>query len=305
MRGSIYYQTAQLTKVIFKEGVSKVERVDEESENYKCVTSYSTMQSYRRIWNNFGKYLREVWNIKNFEKIEAKHIKDYLEAKILDGSSKQYIEKINAAFSKLEIALQRFNTKNSKTKITYSFETKNIIVSQYKKDGTLASNYHNRAYDFPERLIESFENSLHKLAASIQLEGGARFKGVRRIKMNQLKGYKLDKVTGKIVGVIETKEKGGRVGEIMIGINTYIILEAIIKQAGEFNIDYEQYAADFRKVCTINNIECHGSHGMRWNFAKNRLVEYQDSGYSYDQALLSVSKNLKHNRKIIAETYLG
>ena len=63
MRGSIYYQTAQLAKVIFKEGVSKVERVDEKSENYKCVTSFSTMQSYKSIWNHFGKYLRDVWNI--------------------------------------------------------------------------------------------------------------------------------------------------------------------------------------------------------------------------------------------------
>jgi len=305
MRGSIYYQTAQLAKVIFKEGVSKVERVDEKNENYKCVTSYSTMQSYRGIWNNFGKYLREVWNVKNFEKIEAKHIEDYLEAKILNGSSKQYIEKINAAFSKLEIALQRFNTKFSRRKIFYNFKSKNIVIAQHKKNGILASSYHNRAYYFPEKLIESFKNPLHRLAATIQLEGGARFKGVRRIQLHQLQGNKIDKVTGKIVGILETKEKGGRVGEIMIMINTYIALEAVIKQAEGFNIDYEQYAADFRKICAVNNIECHGSHGMRWSFAKNRLIEYQDSGCTYDQALLNVSQEMKHNRKLITEHYLG
>ena len=35
------------------------------------VSSYKTMESYRRVWNNFFNYLKEHWKIRDFEKIEA------------------------------------------------------------------------------------------------------------------------------------------------------------------------------------------------------------------------------------------
>lgn len=59
MRGSVYYQTAQLTKIIFFEGAKKEQRIDPEHEYYQCVASFSTMETYRSVWNNFFNYLRE------------------------------------------------------------------------------------------------------------------------------------------------------------------------------------------------------------------------------------------------------
>jgi len=47
------------------------------------------------------------------------------------------------------------------------------------------------------------------------------------------------------------------------------------------------------------------SHGLRWNFAKNRLLEYASAGYTYEQSLLLVSKEMKHNRASITEHYIG
>ena len=38
-----------------------------------------TMESYRRVWENFFNYLLEHWKIKDFEKkIEAQHIEAYM-----------------------------------------------------------------------------------------------------------------------------------------------------------------------------------------------------------------------------------
>jgi hypothetical protein len=48
-----------------------------------------------------------------------------------------------------------------------------------------------------------------------------------------------------------------------------------------------------------------GSHGLRWNFAKRRIMEYAKAGYTYEQSLQAVSWEMKHNRASITEHYLG
>ena len=82
MRGSVYYQTAQLTKVIFVEGAKKETRIDPWHSNYQCIASYNTAKTYRSVWNNFLNYLREHWKLKNCELINEEHVKAYFEYKV-------------------------------------------------------------------------------------------------------------------------------------------------------------------------------------------------------------------------------
>ena len=70
------------------------------------------------------------------------------------------------------------------------------------------------------QVIEMLSSQIHKLAALIQLEGGARVEGVTLIKYNQLKGYSDDKISNRRIGVIQTKEKGGKVGRIDVRVET-------------------------------------------------------------------------------------
>ena len=82
MRGSVYYQSSQLVKQIFEEGAKKQDKINPNHENYQKVSSYKTMESYRRVWNIFFNYLKEHWKIRDFEKIEAHHIQAYMYYKI-------------------------------------------------------------------------------------------------------------------------------------------------------------------------------------------------------------------------------
>lgn len=298
MRGSVYFQTAQLTKVIFKEGSLKVNRSNSKHADFQCVASYSTMEAYRQIWNNFGNYLREVWEIKNFERVERKQAEDYLQMKIQNGCSKQYIEKISAALSKLGIALEKFNMQYSKKKRIFDLKKVHRNMPQ-------GNNCSDRAYLEPQKVINNIANDMFKLAATIQFEGGARFKGVRRINISQLQGKKIDDITGALCGTIETKEKGGRVGDILVKIDTYNALRILLIRDKVFKIDYCKYAKAIRNACTSLSIECNSSHAFRWCFAQRRLIEYQNSGYSYDDSLAKVSFEMKHNRKEITEHYIG
>lgn len=305
MRGSVYYQSSQLVKQIFKEGAKKQDKINSNHEHYQMVASYKTMESYRRVWENFFNYIKEHWKIKDFEKIEAQHIEAYMDYKIEYYPSKQYLEKISAALGKLEVALKNFAKNIHKVEKDYDFSIRQAILDQARDLKFVANNYHNRAYDNPKLLIFNLKNSVHQLAAKIQLEGGARIEGVALIKPEQLLGKKIDKITNTEKGIIFTKEKGGKQGEVLVSLSTYNELENYISINSKFKINRQDYYNDIKQAAFISKEIAEGSHGLRWNFAKSRMFEYGKAGYSYSDSLQQVSYEMKHNRASITEHYLG
>jgi len=307
MRGSVYHQTANLVKVIYRERAKKEERVSPQHDYYQCVASYNTMDTYRTVWNNFFNYLREHWKLKNCELITAEHVEAYFEYKIEYYLAKSYAEKISSALGKLEIALTKYSKLYKEVPIVYDFSIRQNILNHARDYKLVANNYVNRTYQNPQLIINNLVNIEHQLAASIQLQGGARAEGVVLIKKEQLKGYKVDEISQDKKGIIETKEKGGKVGDVLVTPDTYMQLENhfIDNEKSIFKINRQNYTNDIRNVCIKLNITPKGSHGFRWTFAQNRVREYQKHGYSYEQALQGVSWEMKHFRASITEHYLG
>ena len=306
MRGSVYYQSAELTKAIFCAGAIKQERIDSTHPNFQKVSSYKTMESYRNVWNNFFNYLKEHWQLKDAEEINFQHIIAYMDYKLEYYPSKQYIEKISAALGKLEIALTYYTKAKYGEARNYNFSMRQSMLNSARNFDLVADNYHNRAYADPITLINSLkENPWHHIAARIEYEGGARVEGCALIKKEQLLGYKYDPITKEQKGVIVTKEKGGKVGEILINENTYRRLESCIALYDVFKLKRSEYYQSIKKACQTLNIPSEGTHCLRWNFAKRRMFEYAKAGYSYEQSLQGVSWEMKHNRAYITEHYLG
>ena len=305
MRGSTYYQTSILVKHIFSEGAKKTQKIDPDSKHYQKVSSYKTMESYRNVWNNFFNYLKEHWNLKNCELIKDYHVEAYMEYKLEYYPSVQYIQKISAAIGKLEIALKNFTKEIYGASRLYDFSIRQNILDESRDLKLVANNYHNRSYVDPKRIILNLMNDKHKLAASIQLEGGARIEGVALIKKEQLCGYMIDKVTNLNKGIILTKEKGGKEGNVLVSLETYKKLQKHIHSKGSFRIKRQKYYEDIKQACISTDENLEGSHGFRWNFAKNRLFEYAQVNYSYQDSLLGVSAEMKHNRASITEHYIG
>ena len=237
MRGSVYYQSSQLVKQIFQEGLKKEDKINPNHEHYQMVSSFKTMESYRRVWNNFFNYLKEHWNIKDFEAITDEHISAYMAYKIEYYPSKQYLEKLSSAIGKLELALKKYTTAKYGTPKEYNFNTRQLHLDNARKLKIVADGYHNRVYDNPNLVIQNLSKYEHQLAATIQLEGGARSEAVTLIKLPQLKGLKTDKITDKEAGIIETKEKGGKVGDVLVSLKTYHELENCLKTNKQFKIN--------------------------------------------------------------------
>jgi molybdenum cofactor synthesis domain-containing protein len=116
-----------------------------------------------------------------------------------------------------------------------------------------------------------------------------------------------DDITKQTVGIVETKEKGGKVGDVLISLNTYQKLENyfVDNNTNTFKIKYQDYLDDIKNSCKKVNATYQGSHGFRWTFAQNRVREYQKHDYTFEQALQGVSWEMKHYRASITEHYLG
>lgn len=305
MRGSVYYQTAQLTMAIFRAGAKKEARTDPTHSHYECIASYRTMETYRNVWNNFGHYLREHWGLKDMERIEEEHVRAYIEYKIEYYPTRSYAAKLVAAIGKLETALRRYTYRKHGVAQHYDFSVRFELLHNARNLDMLAEGCEERAYGDPDRVVESLVDSKHRLAARIQLEGGARAEGVTLVRRDQLVGFRFDEIEGVEKGVLVTKEKGGKVGEVSISIEAYTLLQNYIDKEGRFSLRYRDYAADIAKAARSCGERRKGSHGLRWNFAQRRVLAYQMAGYTYDQALQAVSWEMKHYRKDITEHYLA
>lgn len=262
------------------------------------------MESYRSIWNNFFNYLKEHWGIKDFEKISAEHIAAYIDYKIEYYPSKQYLEKISAALGKLEIALKLFAKNIHNETREYDFSIRQILLDEARDLKFVANNYHNRAYKSPILLISNLKNPFHQLAAKIQYEGGARIEGVALIKPEQLLGNREDTITNTQKGIIFTKEKGGKEGEVLVTLETYNELQNYLSQNQKLKINRQAYYEDIKLAALFSNETPEASHGLRWNFAKRRMFEYAQAGCSYEESLQQVSYEMKHNRSSITLHYL-
>ena len=263
------------------------------------------MESYRAVWNNFFNYLLEHWKIKDFEKIENYHIQSYIDYKVEYYPSKQYLEKISAAIGKLEVALKKFAKNIHNVDREYDFSIRQTILDEARDLKYVSNNYHNRAYNNPLFLIENLKDPLHKITAKIQYEGGARIEGVALIKKDQMMGIKVDSITNKEVGIVLTKEKGGKPGEVLVSIDTYKNLKSYILEYDKFKINRQKYYNDIKQAAISLNENPEASHGLRWNFAKRRMFEYGKAGYSYEECLQQVSYEMKHNRASITQHYLA
>ncbi|MFH0708823.1 MAG: hypothetical protein V2A75_01315 [Pseudomonadota bacterium] len=305
MRGSVYYQSAELIKTIFVEGAKKTERVDKAHPHFQCIASYKTAKAYRDVWENFFHYLREHWKIKDPILITGEMVASYMEYKSEYHVSKQYLEKISSSMGKLEIALKRYTLSKYGEAGEYDFSIRQDVLNTSRDLKLVANNYHNRTYKYPLIVIASLIESTHRLAATIQYESGARIEGVGLIKPEQMHGIRFDPITATEKGVIFTTEKGGKQGDVLVSTTTYNRLLYHFQTNKRFKIDRQKYSYDIRAAAEKMGMKPEGSHGLRWNFAKRRMMEYAKAGYTYEQSLQAVSWEMKHNRANITEHYLG
>jgi hypothetical protein len=229
--------------------------------------------------------------------------------------SLQTLEKMLAAFSKLEYAVNRYLELHSLDiprldTLAVRRECRARAGLELQRNSTA---YDDRAYPEPYGLIAAIEDPTHQLQALLQLEGGVRAEGSgapRGHLKNPLTGKALlgecdDPVTGERCGAIATREKGGKVTTHFLPLGTYAHLQEYLERYGQLESDYPAYLASVNRAAraTHQHISGRGSHGLKHNFARKRYLQCARHGMTQEQALLQVSLEAGHFRPKETFTY--
>lgn len=318
MRGSVNYQVNQIfvkSKIFTPGGSKHLEKAEAREAGARTwadlgealnIYSYNTAETYKDTWHQFGHFARAELGVRDLEKLSGQHILTFLETRIADGVKYSTFQKEAAALGKFENAINKFAVITGSGK---QYDFRSGMADIRKEAAQILERFQGtRAYSDPDQIIQKMTNENYRLAASIQHEGGARLYEASKIDPDQLSGRGTDPHTGKAVGFVRldpADTKGGKGRMISVFPETYNKLEAHISEYGEFRIkSSNSYRNALERASVASNQEYTGSHGLRWNYAQERVFELQKAGLTYDQAISQTSWDMGHERADITEHYL-
>ena len=321
MRGSIRWQVQHLflnsgiNRIGQSKHAAKVSAREQFHEKNSPATSHAlaketgihsiaTADAYRDVWQLVGNLVKQEYGVRDLETLSGEHIQAFLESKIAAGVAHSTFMQYAAACEKMETALNLLaGVKGSGRSYDFTASIENARADAHRM---LARFEGSRAYADPQEILKQIREPVFHLVAKVQLEGGARISEVNHLKVSQLKGIDQDRVTGRDCGLIRIeKGKGGKDRDMHLSAATYERLKAaVISQNNRLEFDKDRYRNELKRAALASGQKYQGSHGLRWNYARDRFREVQRHGQTYEQAMIQVSRELGHERADITEHYL-
>ena len=257
------------------------------------IFSFKTATAMKSTWCNFGKFCREEFGIKDIKKISPEMIRDYL-------GKKAYDDEISAkSYTNVCSRLEKFCTAlESKRGVDVAEMRAEIKECRAFTADLRAAPKTNRAYLDPENMIRIIVDPDCRLAAKLQLEGGARISEIAKLDRRNLTPYEGE--------IVLRNTKGGLVRTTTVSKETYDELIKIIKERGQYRLDVKNYRAELREAAMRSGDDAKKStHGFRFNFAQRLYFQLIAEGMSPPMAKSRVSSRLGHKRSEITERYLS
>ncbi len=283
-------------------------------DNPLCIRSFGAWRVYLYETHRFVEFMRLKGrgNILNIQEVRADRT-DYLTKQLDEYSkkkrSRQTMETILSALGKFEFAINRYiemHLPPSQPKLDTEQIRKDFYISSKKLLPKSSRKFDNRAYEDPIALIEALSNRTYQLQACLMYEGGLRTEGVgapsnqlkNPLNQNSLRGIIPDPVSGAPVGIVSSREKGGKETEHYISVETYYRLKKYIEQHGKLESNYFAYISALTKAAkeTNQHFPGRGSHGLKHGFAQERYQQCVAHGMTHEQALQQTSLETSHFR---------
>jgi integrase len=269
------------------------------------IHSYGTADAYREVWVAVMRHARVHFSVRDIECLQDEIIGSFLAGKIEEEIALATYKQYAAACGKLESALNLYHQQRSpevSKEKKYDFReaidaTREIARVELRRFEA------SRAYDYPVALIAALDNPHFQLAARLQLLGGPRVREVSLIKADQCRGRWPDPLTNGNKGWFAVEGKGGKRTTVGIPSRLYDALLQEIELHGAFRICADRYRRALQRAAAESGQDYQGSHGLRWNYARNRLNELQRHGLVFEEAMQQVSRELGHERATITLHY--
>lgn len=285
------------------------------------IRSFGSWKIYRYEAHRFVEFLRRkgrdtILNTLFFQDDMVEYLEERLASYIEKKRSRQTMATTLSALSKLEYAINHYlsihlpdqpRLQTEQIRMDFRNRSKRLLSKSSKI-------FDHRAYEDPIRLIKAITNGTYQLQVCLQIEAGMRAEGVgspsnRRLKnpltKDALRGIIRDPVSGQPVGLISSREKGGKETLHYISAQTYKKLEEHISMHGELGSEYRDYIEAINKAAMQTNQYFRGkaSHGLKHNFAIERYLECVAHGMSHEMALQQTSLEMSHFRLRETLTY--
>ena len=266
------------------------------------ITGLRSLRDYRADAIRCFKHCKAEMGLRDAEKFTGEHVREYLRSKIDQGVSLDTWKAYASGLAKFENVINSFAKETGRDGEYHFREAIDFLRAEARQE--LHATRETRAYENPRGLIDTLRNSSHQIAARVQLEGGARVYEAALIKEHQLKGIQKDKVTGRDVGVVTVQAKGGKMVDVKVSTKTYAELKEYIREHGKFRINQGTYRENLKQAAQATDQKYSGSHGLRHNFARERMEECQACGQLSAEAMSTVSREMGHGRADITREYL-
>jgi integrase len=266
--------------------------------------------TYKNIYTtirSFCHYLDEK-KTDNLQDFGRRRVEEFLKIKVEEGIKLEHYKNIEGHLTKMEAVLKIYFEKHNIEKDLKIIDRAKAYSRDYAKEH-LEKGVEARSYKDSKAIIDNLHREDHKLVATIQLEAGARINEASLIDKTRLGG--ITEHLGREVGVIKLERgdaKGGLKRDMYLPKETYERVSAYVAENGKLHIprggQRDEYRAAIKEAAQETGQKYTGSHGLRHNFAQNRMVELKTEGMGHRVALTQVSIEMGHFREDITEHYL-
>ena len=289
---SIVKQMSDLVKDSMKIGESK-HAAKADGSAKEGIFSFNSAVAMKSTWINMGKFCREEFGLRDIRNISPEMVREYLSKKAYEDeiSAKSYVN-ICSRVEKFCTALE------SKRGVDVSELRAEIKECRAFTEDLRAASKDNRAYLDPERTINKIEDPYSKLAAKMQIEGGARISEIAKLDKRNL--------TENEGEIVLKNTKGGLERTTKVSPETYEELLKMIKENGQYRLNVKDYRTELREAAILTGDDPKKStHGFRFNFAQRLYFQLIAEGMSPPMARSRVSSRLGHKRSEITDRYLS
>ncbi len=150
-----------------------------------------------------------------------------------------------------------------------------------------------RAYDNPQAIVENMRDTPFSLSTELQLEAGLRADDA----LNSSKWTINEDNTLTIHG-----SKGG-LDYTTAPLSNELIDRVRDAQENDYRANYSEYREALKEAVTATGQSYNGTHGLRYNFAQERIEELKNEGRTEEEARSQTSLELGHSRLEITEHY--
>lgn len=254
------------------------------------ITSYASMDKFQSQMSMFGKFCFNS-GISNLNQIKPSNVSDFLNALCEHNYAKNTVQSYASAIEKFAVVMDRVNpiaTPRTDTWHAAVDGCRERIGECEMKDTE------SRAYSDPNALIGALESPQMQMVATMQLHYGLRIADATKVKIGNVKDGVL----------LVDRSKNGQNLEVKLRPDDLIRMKELVAEYGTLHVKQDDYRDALKQACYDSGQEWNGTHGLRHNFAQNRLAELVGEGMDYHSARGAVSEELGHHRPEITDVYL-